>query len=48
MAITDTLSPDTDELRRMLGQVDPRRRRTDRIMRVLIWGAFVLAMIPLV
>lgn len=48
MAITDTLSPDTDELRRLLGQVDPRRRRTDRIMRVLIWGAFVLAMIPLV
>ena len=48
MAITDTLSPDTAELKRLLGQVDPRRRRTDRIMRVLIWGAFVLAMIPLV
>lgn len=48
MAISDTLTPETAELRRLLGQVDPRRRRTDRIMRVLIWGAFVLAMIPLV
>jgi phosphate transport system permease protein len=45
---TDTLSPEAAELRRALTQVDPRRRRKDTTMRVLIWGAFVVAMIPLV
>ncbi|MEZ0446766.1 phosphate ABC transporter permease PstA [Cellulomonas sp. ICMP 17802] len=48
MAIADTLSPEAAELRRALTQVDPARRRKDRTMRVLIWGAFALAMIPLV
>jgi phosphate transport system permease protein len=45
---TDTLSPEAVVLRRALTQVDPRRRRTDRTMRVVIYGAFALAMIPLV
>jgi phosphate transport system permease protein len=45
---TDTLSPEAAVLRRALTQVDPRRRRKDRTMKVLIWGAFVVAMIPLV
>jgi phosphate transport system permease protein len=37
-----------DDLRRALETHDPRRKRTDLLMRVLITGAFVLAMIPLV
>jgi len=37
-----------EDLRRALTQVDPRRRRTDRIMRVVIYAAFVAAMVPLV
>ena len=45
---TDTLTPEAAVLRRALTQVDPRRRRKDRTMKVLIWGAFVVAMIPLV
>ena len=45
---TDTLSPEAVALRRTLTQVDPKRRRTDRTMRVVIYGAFALAMIPLV
>ena len=48
MAITDTVTSETSELRRALGAVDTKRRRTDRIMRVVIYGAFALAMIPLV
>ncbi|MBO3100765.1 phosphate ABC transporter permease PstA [Cellulomonas fengjieae] len=39
---------DNVELRALLRQVDPRRHRTDRVMRVLITGAFVVAMLPLV
>lgn len=35
-------------LREALTTTDPRRRRTDRLMRGLIVGAFVLAMVPLV
>ncbi len=35
-------------LRELLQHTDPRRRRTDVTMRVLISGAFVLAMIPLI
>ncbi len=44
----ETLTPEAAELRRTLSQVDPARRRTDRIMRALIYGAFALAMIPLI
>ena len=40
---TDTLTPEAAVLRRALTQVDPRRRRKDRTMKVLIWGAFVVA-----
>ena len=36
------------ELAALLRQVDPRRRRTDLLMRVVITGAFALAMVPLV
>lgn len=36
------------DLRRLLTTTDPRRRRTDRVMRVLVTSAFVLAVIPLV
>ena len=45
---TDTLTPEAVALRRTLTQVDPKRRRTDRTMRAVIYGAFALAMIPLV
>src|SRR5690606_17950434 len=46
---TDTTTPDaTERTRALLTTAEPRRRRTDRIMTVLIWGAFVLAMVPLV
>jgi phosphate transport system permease protein len=38
----------TARTRALLTTPDTRRRRTDRIMQVLIWGAFVLAMTPLV
>jgi phosphate transport system permease protein len=51
VALTDTVTTEnspTAELRRALGAVDTKRRRTDRIMRVVIYGAFALAMIPLV
>ncbi|WP_448631258.1 phosphate ABC transporter permease PstA [Cellulomonas soli] len=37
-----------NDLRAQLEAHDPRRKRTDLIMRVLITGAFVLAMVPLV
>lgn len=49
MAVTE-LVPDSarEQLRRALSQVDPARRRKDVVMRVVIYGAFVLAMIPLV
>lgn len=41
-------APDADALRRTLTQVDARRRRTDVTMRVLVYGAFALALVPLV
>ena len=43
-----TTAPATSEFRALLTQVDKRRHRKDRTMRVLITGAFVLATIPLV
>lgn len=51
MPATPTLAPVTEssqELRRALTAVDPGRRRKDRAMRGVIYGAFALAMIPLV
>ncbi len=53
MAATDTRTPASgpgagSELATLLRQVDPRRRRTDLLMRVVITGAFALAMVPLV
>ncbi|GHH76622.1 phosphate ABC transporter permease PstA [Promicromonospora soli] len=45
----DTSTMDaTERTRALLTTAEPRRRRTDRIMAVLIWGAFLLAMVPLV
>lgn len=44
---TPSPAPASD-LRTLLETHDPRRRRTDVLMRVLITGAFVLAMVPLV
>lgn len=41
-------TPDAEALRRSLGTVDARRRRTDVTMRVLVYGAFVVALVPLV
>ncbi|SDS16786.1 phosphate ABC transporter permease PstA [Paraoerskovia marina] len=38
----------TDAVRTALAQADPGRHRKDRVMTVIIYGAFVLAMIPLV
>lgn len=38
----------TERTRALLTTAEPRRRRTDRFMAVLIWGAFALAMLPLV
>lgn len=51
--VTDTAAvpaaPDGEpSLRELLQHTDPRRRRTDLTMRVLISGAFLLAMIPLI
>lgn len=48
MAITDTVTPESAELRRALSQVNPGRKRKDTFMRWLVYGAFGLAMIPLV
>lgn len=47
MATIDLTTP-SSEFRDLITQVDKRRHRKDRTMRVLIWGAFVVAMIPLV
>lgn len=45
----DTTTMDaTERTRALLTTAEPRRRRTDRFMTVLIWSAFVLAMLPLV
>lgn len=46
--VSSSGAPATPDLATLLRQVDPRRRRTDVLMRVLITGAFALAMIPLV
>ncbi|UJP40930.1 phosphate ABC transporter permease PstA [Cellulomonas palmilytica] len=43
-----TTTSSTSDLATLLRQVDPRRRRTDLLMRVVITGAFALAMVPLV
>jgi phosphate transport system permease protein len=44
----DTSTMDaTERTRALLTTAEPRRRRTDRVMAVLIWGAFGLAMLPL-
>jgi phosphate transport system permease protein len=48
---TTTPAPTTDAVertRRLLTAADAGRKRTDRIMAILIWAAFVVAMIPLV
>jgi phosphate transport system permease protein len=37
-----------DDLRQALSRVDPARKRKDTTMRVVVYGAFVLAMVPLV
>jgi phosphate transport system permease protein len=47
MSVPGTLSSE-DRLRRALNGIDPARRRTDLMMRVLVIGAFALAMVPLV
>ena len=47
MAI-DALSPEAAALSHDLTRVDPRRRRKDRLMTGVVYGAFVLALIPLV
>jgi len=45
----DTSTMDsTERTRALLTTAEPRRRRIDRMMAVLIWGAFALAMLPLV
>jgi phosphate transport system permease protein len=44
----DTSTMDsTERTRALLTTAEPSRRRTDRIMAGLIWGAFILAMVPL-
>jgi phosphate transport system permease protein len=45
---TAQLTPEAAALRETLTRVDPSRRRTDRFMQWLIYGAFGLAVIPLV
>jgi phosphate transport system permease protein len=41
-------TPRGDEIRTLLHTPDPRRRRKDRMMTVLVYGAFALALVPLV
>jgi phosphate transport system permease protein len=48
MSVDTSTTDATERTRALLTAAEPRRRRTDRIMAVLIWGAFVLAMLPLV
>ena len=43
-----TLPEGNAELRALLHQVDKGRHRKDRLMKGLIYGAFVLAMLPLI
>ncbi|PFG44381.1 phosphate ABC transporter membrane protein 2 (PhoT family) [Isoptericola jiangsuensis] len=48
MSVSTLSSADaTERTRALLTAADPRRRRTDRTMQVLIWFAFALAMVPL-
>ncbi len=44
----DTLTPEAAAIRTALTSVDGRRRRVDRVMRCVVYGAFVLALVPLV
>ncbi|MCL2454931.1 MAG: phosphate ABC transporter permease PstA [Micrococcales bacterium] len=49
MASTNTVPEVTaEDLRRSLSRVDPARKRTDVIMRVVVYIAFALAMAPLI
>ncbi|HEY3438489.1 MAG TPA: phosphate ABC transporter permease PstA [Actinotalea sp.] len=48
MATLTQTPPAGPDLETLLTTTDPRRRRTDRIMRVLVIAAFCLAMLPLV
>lgn len=48
MSVDTSTMDATERTRALLTTAEPRRRRTDRMMAVLIWGAFVLAMLPLV
>ena len=48
MAAVATLTPEAAAIRTALTAVDARRRRVDRIMRGVVYGAFALALIPLV
>lgn len=47
-AVTVGTSDDTEQIRSILTSGDKGRKRTDRIMTVLIYAAFGLAMLPLV
>ncbi len=44
----DTLTPEAAAIRTALTSVDGRRRRVDRVMRCVVYAAFVLALVPLV
>ncbi len=46
--IDSSTSPESVALRRSLSQVNPGRKRKDRFMQWLIYGAFALALIPLI
>ncbi|MCG2800061.1 MAG: phosphate ABC transporter permease PstA [Cellulomonas sp.] len=48
MATLESVPDSTEQLRLALTQVDPGRRRKDLVMRVLVYIAFALAMVPLV
>ena len=48
MSVDTSTMDATERTRALLTTAEPRRRRTDRMMAVLIGGAFVLAMLPLV
>ncbi|MBU4214793.1 MAG: phosphate ABC transporter, permease protein PstA, partial [Actinobacteria bacterium] len=48
MATVESVPDATEQLRRALTQVDPARRRKDVTMRVLVYIAFALAVLPLI
>lgn len=48
MATLEQVPDSSEALRRALTQVDPARKRKDVVMRVLVYLAFALAMLPLV